>query len=175
MAAERAVLPQHGHVPDDAQELAAQLFGLDGSLARSDRPVAVAVAERLALAVDQPELEPSAWTWRVVQPLTTDTPGVLLGCVLVHDGWLYAYSGSGGSDSYLARWSLTALGRLPAGALARPDQILFAADLPKTRSGKIMRRLLRDVAEGKALGDTTTLADPNVVASLKEQYESEES
>ena len=46
------------------------------------------------------------------------------------------------------------------GAIARPDQILFAADLPKTRSGKIMRRLLRDIAEGKALGDTTTLADP---------------
>ncbi len=53
------------------------------------------------------------------------------------------------------------------GALARPDQILFAADLPKTRSGKIMRRLLRDIAEGKALGDTTTLADPNVVAQAQ--------
>ena len=61
------------------------------------------------------------------------------------------------------------------GALARPDQILFAADLPKTRSGKIMRRLLRDIAEGKALGDTTTLADPNVVARLKDEYESIES
>jgi acetyl-CoA synthetase len=61
------------------------------------------------------------------------------------------------------------------GALARPDQILFAADLPKTRSGKIMRRLLRDIAEGKALGDTTTLADPNVVARLKGEYESIES
>jgi acetyl-CoA synthetase len=61
------------------------------------------------------------------------------------------------------------------GALARPDQILFAADLPKTRSGKIMRRLLRDIAEGKALGDTTTLADPNVVARLKDEYESRES
>jgi len=60
------------------------------------------------------------------------------------------------------------------GALARPDQILFAADLPKTRSGKIMRRLLRDIADGKALGDTTTLADPNVVAKLKEQYEESE-
>jgi acetyl-CoA synthetase len=56
------------------------------------------------------------------------------------------------------------------GAIARPDDILFAADLPKTRSGKIMRRLLRDIAEGKALGDTTTLADPAVVARLKEQY-----
>ena len=44
------------------------------------------------------------------------------------------------------------------GAIARPDDILFTADLPKTRSGKIMRRLLRDIAEGKALGDTTTLA-----------------
>ncbi len=61
------------------------------------------------------------------------------------------------------------------GAIARPDDILFSADLPKTRSGKIMRRLLRDIAEGRALGDTTTLADPNVVASLKEQYESLES
>jgi acetyl-CoA synthetase len=61
------------------------------------------------------------------------------------------------------------------GALARPDQILFAADLPKTRSGKIMRRLLRDIAEGKALGDTTTLADPNVVARLKDEYEAIES
>ena len=61
------------------------------------------------------------------------------------------------------------------GALARPDDILFSADLPKTRSGKIMRRLLRDIAEGRALGDTTTLADPNVVASLKDQYEAQES
>jgi acetyl-CoA synthetase len=59
------------------------------------------------------------------------------------------------------------------GGIARPDDILFAADLPKTRSGKIMRRLLRDIAEGKTLGDTTTLADPNVVARLKEQYQDE--
>ncbi len=60
------------------------------------------------------------------------------------------------------------------GAIARPDDILFSADLPKTRSGKIMRRLLKDIAEGRALGDTTTLADPGVVARLKDQYESEE-
>jgi len=59
------------------------------------------------------------------------------------------------------------------GAIARPDDILFTADLPKTRSGKIMRRLLRDIAEGKALGDTTTLADPGVVARLKANYEEE--
>ena len=63
----------------------------------------------------------------------------------------------------------------PDGSLARPDDLLFSADLPKTRSGKIMRRLLRDVAEGRALGDTTTLADPAVVAALKEQYEEKES
>jgi acetyl-CoA synthetase len=61
------------------------------------------------------------------------------------------------------------------GALARPDDILFTADLPKTRSGKIMRRLLKDIAEGRTLGDTTTLADPAVVERLKTQYESEES
>ena len=59
------------------------------------------------------------------------------------------------------------------GAIARPDELYYAAELPKTRSGKIMRRLLRDIADGKALGDTTTLADPTVVAKLKEQYEEE--
>jgi len=61
------------------------------------------------------------------------------------------------------------------GAIARPQEVLFAADLPKTRSGKIMRRLLRDIAEGKALGDTTTLADPAVVRKLKDEYEADES
>ncbi|SHI38067.1 acetate--CoA ligase [Desulfofundulus thermosubterraneus] len=61
------------------------------------------------------------------------------------------------------------------GALARPEDIFFTAELPKTRSGKIMRRLLRDIAEGRVLGDTTTLADPSVVAQIKEQYESQES
>jgi acetyl-CoA synthetase len=60
------------------------------------------------------------------------------------------------------------------GAIARPDDIFFSADLPKTRSGKIMRRLLKDIAEGRALGDTTTLADPNVVSKLKDMYESQE-
>jgi acetyl-CoA synthetase len=60
------------------------------------------------------------------------------------------------------------------GALARPEEVHFAAELPKTRSGKIMRRLLRDVAEGRALGDTTTLADPAVVQALRERYAGEE-
>lgn len=59
------------------------------------------------------------------------------------------------------------------GAIARPQQIIFTADLPKTRSAKIMRRLLRDIADGRVLGDTTTLADPAVVQQLKDQYENE--
>jgi len=57
------------------------------------------------------------------------------------------------------------------GAIARPAKIIFTADVPKTRSGKIMRRLLRDLAEGRALGDVTTLADINVITSLKEKYQ----
>ena len=56
------------------------------------------------------------------------------------------------------------------GAIARPENIIFTADLPKTRSGKIMRRLLRDIAEGKVLGDVTTLAEPAVIERLKKQY-----
>jgi acetyl-CoA synthetase len=53
------------------------------------------------------------------------------------------------------------------GKLARPKRIIWADDLPKTRSGKIMRRLLRDIAEGRELGDVTTLRDPNVVEQLE--------
>jgi acetyl-CoA synthetase len=60
------------------------------------------------------------------------------------------------------------------GSIARPDDIIFSADLPKTRSGKIMRRLLKDIAAGRALGDVTTLADPAVVAVLKSKYEEQE-
>jgi acetyl-CoA synthetase len=60
------------------------------------------------------------------------------------------------------------------GAIAKPDKIFFTVELPKTRSAKIMRRLLRDIAEGKVLGDTTTLADPAVLASIRQQYEESE-
>lgn len=56
------------------------------------------------------------------------------------------------------------------GAIARPKKIYFIKDLPKTRSGKIMRRLLRDIATGKVLGDTTTLADPSIIEELKLRY-----
>jgi acetyl-CoA synthetase len=64
------------------------------------------------------------------------------------------------------------------GKFARPKRIIWADDLPKTRSGKIMRRLLRDIAEGRALGDVTTLRDPDVMAQLggkiKEEQAAEE-
>ena len=59
------------------------------------------------------------------------------------------------------------------GAIARPEQVIFSAELPKTRSGKIMRRLLRDIAHGRVLGDTSTLADPSVVNTLQRKYEEE--
>ncbi|MBO0687079.1 MAG: acetyl-coenzyme A synthetase, partial [Candidatus Dormibacteraeota bacterium] len=55
------------------------------------------------------------------------------------------------------------------GRFAAPANIVFTPELPKTRSGKIMRRLLRDVAENRALGDTTTLADPAVVQELAQK------
>jgi hypothetical protein len=54
------------------------------------------------------------------------------------------------------------------------DQSLFTPDLPKTRSGKIMRRLLRDIAENRKLGDTTTLADSSIVADLQRRATEEE-
>ena len=55
------------------------------------------------------------------------------------------------------------------GAIAKPKTIYLTPELPKTRSGKIMRRLLRDVAEGRNLGDTTTLADAGVVDEIKKR------
>jgi acetyl-CoA synthetase len=59
------------------------------------------------------------------------------------------------------------------GAIAKPEVVVFTVDLPKTRSGKIMRRLLRDIAEGRTIGDTTTLADPAVVLRLQAMHEAE--
>ncbi len=60
------------------------------------------------------------------------------------------------------------------GKFARPKRIIWADELPKTRSGKIMRRLLRDIAEGRALGDVTTLRDPEVMAELESKIASED-
>jgi acetyl-CoA synthetase len=63
----------------------------------------------------------------------------------------------------LREWVGTTIGKI-----ARPKAVIFCPDLPKTRSGKIMRRLLKDIAEGEPLGDTTTLRDPEVVSTIKE-------
>ncbi|UCG50539.1 MAG: acetate--CoA ligase [Candidatus Latescibacterota bacterium] len=71
-------------------------------------------------------------------------------------------------EKELADWVAKKIGKF-----AVPERIIFSADLPKTRSGKIMRRLLRDVAEGRALGNVTTLADASVVEALKAKYEEE--
>jgi acetyl-CoA synthetase len=60
------------------------------------------------------------------------------------------------------------------GPIAKPKTVLFTEELPKTRSGKIMRRLLRNVAEDEQLGDTTTLADPSVVEGIKDRYLSDQ-
>jgi acetyl-CoA synthetase len=60
------------------------------------------------------------------------------------------------------------------GKFARPKRIIWADDLPKTRSGKIMRRLLRDIAEGRALGDVTTLRDPDVMSQLEDKIKEEQ-
>jgi acetyl-CoA synthetase len=59
------------------------------------------------------------------------------------------------------------------GPIAKPANIVFTPELPKTRSGKIMRRLLRDVAEQRTLGDTTTLADPAVVEEIRDRAATE--
>jgi acetyl-CoA synthetase len=75
-----------------------------------------------------------------------------------------------GSDALVS--DLTAHVRKQIGSLATPDRIRFTASLPKTRSGKIMRRLLRDIASGKeSVGDTTTLEDYSILAKLREQEE----
>jgi len=70
-----------------------------------------------------------------------------------------------GDDEMVAELSGHVAGRI--GKLARPKRVIWSGDLPKTRSGKIMRRLLRDIAEGRALGDVSTLRDPDVVRELE--------
>jgi len=77
-----------------------------------------------------------------------------------------------GSDELVSEINDTVAKRI--GKLARPKRIIWADDLPKTRSGKIMRRLLRDIAEGRALGDVTTLRDPDVMKQLEGKVQEEQ-
>ena len=60
-----------------------------------------------------------------------------------------------------------------SGPIAKPKSIIFTPDLPKTRSGKIMRRLLRDISENRDLGDITTLANADIVAAITDQAEAQ--
>ena len=76
-----------------------------------------------------------------------------------------------GDDKLVAEIRETVAVRI--GKFARPKRIIWSADLPKTRSGKIMRRLLRDIAEGRELGDVTTLRDPGVMKDLEGKFGSE--
>ena len=75
--------------------------------------------------------------------------------------------GREGDDATLA--ALNEHVAVKIGKFSRPKRIIWAEDLPKTRSGKIMRRLLRDIAEGRELGDVTTLRDPDVMSALSEK------
>jgi acetyl-CoA synthetase len=77
-----------------------------------------------------------------------------------------------GSDELIDEIRSTVADRI--GKFARPKRIIWADDLPKTRSGKIMRRLLRDIAEGRALGDVTTLRDPDVMSKLEGKIKEEQ-
>jgi acetyl-CoA synthetase len=79
--------------------------------------------------------------------------------------------GANGDDRLVTRLSDHVARKI--GSIAKPSKIIFSTDLPKTRSGKIMRRLLRDIATGKLLGDTTTLAEPEVINRIKARYEEE--
>jgi acetyl-CoA synthetase len=82
---------------------------------------------------------------------------------------------SGQEPSEALRQALRAHVVKEIGALARPDEIRFSDALPKTRSGKIMRRLLRDIAAGvESTGDTTTLEDISVLARLRSQGQDDE-
>jgi acetyl-CoA synthetase len=83
-------------------------------------------------------------------------------CVL-KESYLKAHDAEGIMDT-LRRW----VGH-QIGPIARPRDVYIVSELPKTRSGKIMRRLLRDVAEGREVGDTTTLADTMVMSTIKGQ------
>lgn len=83
-------------------------------------------------------------------------------------GYVIMKNGNPGSDQVRAEIN-DIIGR-KLGRFEVPEKIIFVNELPKTRSGKIMRRLLRDIAERKDLGNTSTLADPNVIDHISEEF-----
>jgi acetyl-CoA synthetase len=118
----------------------------------------IGTAELESIFVEHPRVAESA-----VIGVAHELKGqALVAFVSLRDG----VTATDGLEKELKEWVVKKIGKF-----AIPDRIVFAGDLPKTRSGKIMRRLLRDVAEGRALGNVTTLADASVVEKLKTQYE----
>ncbi|MFM7069137.1 MAG: AMP-binding enzyme, partial [Actinomycetes bacterium] len=114
----------------------------------------ISTAEVESALVDHPSVAEAA-----VVGATDDTTGqAIVGYVILR----------GGNDpSDALREEIRQHVAQKLGAIARPRAVIIVPDLPKTRSGKIMRRLLRDVVEGRALGDTTTLADASVVEAIR--------
>jgi acetyl-CoA synthetase len=106
--------------------------------------------------VEHPAVAEAAAT-AAPDPLTGQTP---LCFALLRQG----YEPSDELSAELREWIGEKIGKI-----ARPKAVIIVSDLPKTRSGKIMRRLLRNIAEGEELGDTTTLRDPAVVEEIKQK------
>ena len=115
----------------------------------------ISTAEVESALVDHPSVAEAA-----VVGATDETTGqAIIGYVILRGGF---------DSSYELREEIRAHVATKLGPIARPKAVFLVPDLPKTRSGKIMRRLLRDVAEGRDLGDTTTLADSSVVSAIQE-------
>lgn len=121
----------------------------------------IGTAEIESALVDHPSVAEAA-----VSGVADEVAGQSIAAfVTLKDGWLHSVAHQDTLKQHVVQ---------KIGAIARPKVIVFSTDLPKTRSGKIVRRLLRDIAEGRVLGDTTTLADADVVDGLKAQYEDRE-
>jgi len=103
----------------------------------------------------------------VIGQFDEDTGQAIVAFVTLQGEGAAAAGGGQGEEGTLEGIRATVAERI--GKFARPKRIIWTDDLPKTRSGKIMRRLLRDIAEGRALGDVTTLRDPAVMDQLHER------
>ena len=115
----------------------------------------ISTAEVESALVDHPSVAEAA-----VVGATDETTGqAIIGYVILRGGF---------DSTEELREEIRAHVATKLGPIARPKAVFLVPDLPKTRSGKIMRRLLRDVAEGRDLGDTTTLADSSVVSAIQE-------
>ncbi|HJM29254.1 MAG: acetate--CoA ligase [Acidimicrobiales bacterium] len=115
----------------------------------------ISTAEVESALVDHPSVAEAA----VVGAADDTTGQAIIGYVILRGGFESSKELRDGIRAHVAE---------KLGPIARPKAVFLVPDLPKTRSGKIMRRLLRDVAEGRDLGDTTTLADTNVVSEIQE-------